>query len=102
MPKLSDEQLRLLLWLSLDANFFEVTTEHRLNDALYNGLHNYKDEQGNRYKFDIRTLHVLEINELVGWEKVYYCGLAWTRYTISDKGRLLTLQLSATSDYDVQ
>lgn len=99
--KLSDEQLRLLLWLSLKPNFFEVTTEHRLNDVLYNGLHNYRDEHGNRYKFDIRTLHILERNELVDDEKLYYCGLEWTRYTISAKGELLAKQLKEATDYDL-
>lgn len=94
MPKLSKEQLRLLLWLSKPSNFFEVTTDHHLNNVLYNGLHNYRDDKGNRYKFDIRTLHALERNEFVGCETVYYCGLAWMRYTITDAGQVYVSTLA--------
>jgi hypothetical protein len=95
MPKLSKEQFRLLLWLSLPSSFFEVTSAHHLNDVLYNGLHGYKDEKGKKYKFDIRTLQALAANKLVDFETVYYCGLEWTRYTITDAGKLLALNVVA-------
>lgn len=87
MPKLTKEQQRLLLWLFKPSSFVEVTTNHKLHNALYNGLHNYRDDKGSRYKFDIRTLRALEINDLVSSQVVYYCGLAWVRFTISDAGR---------------
>ena len=99
MSKLSKEQFRLLKWLSLPSSYIEFTHGHCLHNVLYNGLHNYKDGKGNKYKFDIRTLHILETNKLVDYEVVHHVGLEWTRYTLTDAGKQLTLSMRSSHVY---
>ncbi|MGJ8694529.1 MAG: hypothetical protein ACSHW0_18875 [Thalassotalea sp.] len=94
MPKLTPEQIRLLVWLSKPTSFIEITREHHLHEHLYNGLHNYRDSKGGRNKFDIRTLNALDTAGFVTCKTVYYCGLAWQRYTISDSGKLFALNVT--------
>jgi hypothetical protein len=101
MPKLSDEQLRLLFWLSLQSTVFEISREDGFVSDKYNGLNCYKDNQGNAYKFDIRTLHILEDNALVQGQNVYHFGVLWERYALTEKGQVLTLLLSAADDFYV-
>ena len=101
MPKLSHEQLRLLFWLSLQSTVFEISREGGFVTDKYNGLNRYKDNQGKAYKFDIRTLKILEDNELVESQNVYHFGVIWERYTLTEKGRVLTLLLSAADDFYV-
>jgi hypothetical protein len=96
MPKLTPEQFRLLHWLSLPETCFEVSREDGFMDDKYNGLHAYNDGKGNRYKFDIRTLYILEGFELIQGEIVNHFGIAWERYTLTNKGEV-TLVLSPSS-----
>jgi hypothetical protein len=99
--KLSHEQLRLLFWLSLQSTVFEISREDVFIVDKYSGLHRYKDNQGNTYKFDIRTLQVLERNELIRGQSVYHYGVLWERYTLTEKGQVLTLLLSAADNFYV-
>jgi len=101
VPKLSDEQLRLLFWLSLQSTVFEISREDGFIADKYNGLNRYKDNRGNAYKFDIRTLQILENNELVQGQSVYHFGILWERYALTEKGQVLTLLLSAADDFYV-
>jgi hypothetical protein len=96
MPKLTHEQLRLLFWLSLPETCFEVSREDGFMDDEYNGLHKYKDKQGNRYKFDIRTLYILEGEELITGHYVNHHGIIWECYTLTEKGQVLSSLLSVS------
>jgi hypothetical protein len=96
MPKLTHEQLRLLFWLSLPETCFEVSREEGFMDDNYNGLHTYKDEQGNRFKFDIRTLYILQGHELIKGKIVNHFGIPWERYLLTDKGEVMSVLLSSS------
>ena len=98
MPKLTPEQTRLLMWLSLPQTIFEVSREDDFMDDKYNGLNTFKNEEGKRYKFDIRTLYRLEGEELVKGQYVYYFGIMWERYTLTEQGHALALLLSTSGD----
>jgi hypothetical protein len=93
--RLSPEQIRLLLWLSLKETYLEVSREDGFMDDKYNGLHNYIDKKSDRYKFDIRSLYCLEGEELVTGHYVYHFGIAWERYTLTPKGHDFVMLLSA-------
>lgn len=99
MPKLTHEQLRFLYWLSLPNTFFEVSREDGFMDDKYNGLHGYAKKEGEFYKFDIRTLYALEGQELVTGEIVYHYGIAWERYSLTEKGEVTASLLSIAEEF---
>ena len=94
MPKLTPEQVRLLIWLSQPKTVFEVSREDGFMDDKYNGLHSFKSPEGQRYKFDIRTFYRLEGEALINGEYVYHFGIAWEQYTLTEKGQALVGLLS--------
>ena len=102
MPKLTSEQIRLLMWLSLPQTVFEVSREDGFMDDKYNGLHTFSNEEGKKYKFDIRSLYRLEGEELIGGKYVYHFGIPWEHYTLTEKGYELVELLSVAGDINVE
>jgi hypothetical protein len=94
MPKLTKEQIRLLIWLSQPETVFEVSREDGFMDDKYNGLHTFINPEGLRYKFDIRTLYRLEGEKLIGGNYVYHFGIMWERYTLSQAGQVYVSMLA--------
>ena len=77
--KLSKAQFGLLIWLS-NGNLLEVC----------NGLGTYKGKTNGLHTFDgrcsKRTMHRLETEKLVYTKTIYYFGISWQRYLITNKG----------------
>jgi hypothetical protein len=94
MSKLTKEQIRLLIWLSQPETIFEVSREDGFMDDKYNGLHTYKNSEGLRYKFDIRTLYCLEGEGLIEGSYVYHFSIAWERYTLTQEGHVYVSMLA--------
>jgi len=92
--KLSNEQLRFLVWLSKKTTNFEICQEQQMTDIIYNGLYNYIDDKGSRLKFDIRTLIRLLDEELVIGEFTTHFGIKWMRYTVTASGNAFIYSLN--------
>ena len=87
MPKLTKEQTRLLIWLSLEKTYFEICREMSSSYRRMNGLHTYVNNHGQRFKFDTRTLGKLVKEELVTSEIIYHFGVKYEHYFLTKKGR---------------
>ncbi len=87
MPKLTKEQIRLLIWLSLENTYFEICREMSSSYRQMNGLHTYVNKHGQRFKFDTRTLGKLVKEELVTSEIIYHFGVKYEYYFLTKKGR---------------
>ncbi|TWX57787.1 hypothetical protein [Colwellia hornerae] len=99
MSKLTHQQLRFLFWLSLPGSFLEVSRKVGFMDDEYNGLQGYAKKQGGFYKFDILTLYALEGEGLVKGEIVYYIGIPWEKYTLTEKGDVTASLLSIAKEF---
>ncbi|WP_076541091.1 hypothetical protein [Shewanella sp. UCD-KL21] len=93
MPKLTLEQKRLLIWLSLTTTHFEICREVGHSYRQTNGLERYVNKHGDRYKFDMRTLNKLVIEGLVTSEILYPFGIKQEHYFVTEKGRAYAYQL---------
>ena len=87
MPKLTKEQTRLLIWLSLENTYFEICREIGYSYRQKNGLHTYVSKHGQPFKFDTRTLDKLVDEELVTSEMIYHFGVKYEHYFLTKKGR---------------
>jgi hypothetical protein len=86
MPKLTKEQNRFLIWLSLNSNHFEICREVGSSYRKTNGLDRYVSKHGQRYKFDIRTLTKLVKEGLVTSEIVFPFGIKYEHYFLTEQG----------------
>lgn len=85
--KLSKAQFALLVWLS-KGNLLEVCSDLGIYKGKTNGLHRFSG------RCSKRTMHRLEIENLVYTKTVYYFGIGWQRYLVSSKGlRFITQAL---------
>ncbi len=89
MPKLTREQKRFLIWLSLTKTHFEVCREVGHSYRKTNGLERYVNKDGEPYKFDTRTLVRLTNEGLVTSEVIFPFGLKYERYYLTNEGRIL-------------
>lgn len=87
MPKLTKEQTRLLIWLSLENTYFEICREIGYSYRQMNGLHTYVSKHGQPFKFDTRTLGKLVNEELVTSKIIYNFGVKYEHYFLTKKGR---------------
>jgi hypothetical protein len=87
MPKLTKEQKRFLIWLSLTGTHFEICRELGYSYRQMNGLERYVNKQGERYKFDTRTLQRLIDADLVTSKLIYPFGIKYQRYYVTEEGR---------------
>jgi hypothetical protein len=99
MSKLTPEQFRLLTWMALPETLLEVSREVGFMDDKYNGLHNYIDKEGERYKFDIRTMYCLEGEGLIQGQYVDHLAVWWERYELTEKGHSLVLLNNAFKEF---
>lgn len=77
--KISQLQIALLVWLS-NGNLLEICSDLGIYKGKTSGLHRFNG------RCSKRTIHRLEIEELVYTETVYYFGVGWKRYFVSSKG----------------
>jgi hypothetical protein len=87
MPKLTNEQIRLLIWLSLSKTHFEVCRQVGYSYRQVNGLKSYVNKDGVPYKFDTRTLDKLVNENLVTSEFVYPIGIKYEHYFLTQAGQ---------------
>ena len=87
MPKLTKEQTRLLIWLSLENTYFEICREIGNSYRQKNGLHTYVNTHGQPFKFDMRSLGKLVNEKLVTSEIIYNFGVKYEHYFLTKKGR---------------
>ena len=86
MPKLTREQKRFLVWLSFSNAHFEICRELGSSYRKMNGLERYVNSQGERFKFDTRTLQKLIDEELVSSRFLYPFGIKYEHYYVTEKG----------------
>ncbi|WP_282166617.1 hypothetical protein [Shewanella japonica] len=86
MSKLTKEQNRFLIWLSLSSTYFEICREVGHSYRKTNGLERYVSKHGQRYKFDMRTLTKLVKEELVTSEIVFPYGIKYEHYFLTEQG----------------
>lgn len=96
MPKLTQEQIRLLLWLSLSSTHLEVCRQIGYAYRNVNGLNSYVNKQGESYKFDMRTLNKLVNENLLTSEFVYPFGVKHEHYFLTQDGQEYLSMLSIT------
>lgn len=94
MPKLTTEQIRLLIWLSLSKTHFEICREIGYSYRKVNGLKNYINKHGEPYKFDMRTLNKLVNESLVTSELVYPFGVKHEHYFLTEAGQVYVSMLA--------
>lgn len=88
MPKLSKKQERFLIWLSWANTRFEICRQSAHSYGKKSGLHTYVNNKGIPFKFDIRTLEKLIEEELVTSEYVYYFGIKYEYYYLTQAGQV--------------
>jgi DNA-binding HxlR family transcriptional regulator len=93
MPKLTREQKRFLIWLSLTGTHFEICRELGYSYRQMNGLERYVNKQGERYKFDMRTLNKLVNEGLVTSKILYPYGIKQVHYFVTEEGRAYAYQV---------
>lgn len=94
MPKLTKEQVRLLIWLSVPTTHLEVCREIGYSYRKVNGLESYVNKQGEPFKFDTRTLNKLVNENLVTSELIYPFGVKYEHYKVTELGRAYLSALS--------
>ena len=94
MPKLTNEQIRLLIWLSYRETHFEICREIGCSYRKVNGLHSYVNKDGVPYKFDMRTLVKLVNENLVTSEFIYPFGVKHEHYFLTEAGQVYVLMLA--------
>jgi len=94
MPKLTNEQIRFLIWLSLSETHFEICREVGYSYRKVNGLKSYVNRQGEPYKFDMRTLNKLVNENLVTSEFVYPFGIKHQHYSLTEAGQVYVSMLA--------
>ena len=99
MPKLSYEQIRLLTWLSIVGDAFGVRFNHSSNQFNYLGLHHYVTPDGVEYKFDIRTLKKLIRSKLIKSKVVWYYGIKWKNYVLTESGYVYSSLVAASKGF---
>lgn len=88
MLKLTLEQNRLLIWLSLTNTHFEICKELGSSYRKTNGLNSYVNKHGQPFKFDTRTLNKLVNENLVTSEILYPYGIKYEHYFLTEAGRV--------------
>jgi hypothetical protein len=88
MPKLTKEQIRFLIWLSLTETHFELCRELGNKYRTPNGLGSYINKQGKPYKYDSRTLMKLVDENLVTSKIVYHYGIKHEHYFLTEAGQV--------------
>jgi hypothetical protein len=94
MPKLTNEQKRFLIWLSLTATHFEICRELRRGYRNTFGLHTYVNKLGEPYKYDSRTLYKLVNENLITSEIIYHYGIKHEHYFLTEKGQVYVAMLA--------
>ena len=94
MPKLTKEQIRLLIWLSYSETYFEICRQVGYSYRQVNGLQSYVNKDGVPYKFDMRTLNKLVNENLVISELVYPFGIKHEHYCLSQAGQAYVSMLA--------
>ena len=77
--KISKAQFTLLVWLS-NGNLLEICSELGIYKGKTNGLHCFNG------RCSKRTMHRLEIENLVYTKPVSYFGVSWQHYLVTSKG----------------
>lgn len=95
MPKLTKEQIRLLIWLSLSKTHFEVCRQIGYSYRKVNGLQSYANKDGVSYKFDMRTLYKLVNENLVTSKLVYPFGIKHEHYFLTQSGQYFVSAFAA-------
>ena len=88
MPKLTPEQIRFLIWLSLTETHFEICREMGYSYRKVHGLNSYVNDNGESFKFDIRTLNKLVNESLVTSEFIYPFGMKHEHYFLTEAGQV--------------
>jgi len=88
MPKLTLEQNRFLIWLSITSTHFEICREIGYSYRQTNGLETYVNKSGQPFKFDTRTLNKLVNENLVMSEILYPYGIKYEHYFLTEAGRV--------------
>ncbi|PKH88645.1 hypothetical protein [Colwellia sp. Bg11-28] len=94
MPKLTKEQMRLLIWLSYSATYFEICRQVGYSYRQVNGLKSYVNKDGVPYKFDMRTLNKLVNENLVQSEIIYPYGVKHEHYFLTQAGQVYVSMLA--------
>lgn len=94
MPKLTKEQVRFLIWLSWTETHFEICREIGYSYRKVNGLNSYVNDNGEPFKFDIRTLNKLVNEKLVTSELVYPFGVKHEHYFLTEAGQVYVAMLA--------
>jgi hypothetical protein len=94
MPKLTKEQIRLLIWLSWTDTHLEICREIGYSYRQVNGLDSYVNDDGKPYKFDMRTLDKLVNENLVTSEFIYPHGMEYQHYTLTQAGQVYVSMLA--------
>jgi hypothetical protein len=88
MSKLTKEQVRLLIWLSWTETHFEICREAGYSYRKVNGLNTYVNDNGEPFKFDIRTLNKLVNENLVTSKLVYPFCMKHEHYFLTEAGQV--------------
>jgi hypothetical protein len=88
MPKLTKEQIRLLIWLSWTDTHLEVCRDISHSYRKVNGLNSYVNDNGEPFKFDMRTLNKLVNENLVTSELLYPFGVKHEHYFLTPAGQV--------------